>query len=208
MDLRASYPNQSGFQYRGNTARPILVLECPAVPCGSGVTCTESLLPSSMTVRVNDARTFRLVSPQSVYEANGHLDGKLSYHENDTDGGEESGGEVRWQAVHECRLQDVIGESDESQDFLGYVPGRQAGRQAGGRASYLQTVKYNPYQFSVAHGPEGTDPASTNPDDERQPHRACMLQYAFRRDGFPEGKSEHTGFSVTPGGNEEEEEME
>lgn len=31
-------------------------------------------------------------------------------------------------------------------------------------------------QLGVAHGAQGTDPSSADPDDERQPHRAGMLQ--------------------------------
>ncbi len=40
-------------------------------------------------------------------------------------------------------------------------------------------------QFSIAHGPKGTDPSSTNPDDERKPHGACMLQHSFRWNEYP-----------------------
>lgn len=40
-------------------------------------------------------------------------------------------------------------------------------------------------QFSIAHGAEGTDPPAADPDDERQAHRACMLQHSFRRDEYP-----------------------
>lgn len=35
-------------------------------------------------------------------------------------------------------------------------------------------------QLSVAHGAQGTDPSSADPDDERQAHRAGMLQNPLR----------------------------
>lgn len=40
-------------------------------------------------------------------------------------------------------------------------------------------------QLGVAQRPEGTDPSSANPDDERQSHRTCMLQHSFRWDEDP-----------------------
>lgn len=40
-------------------------------------------------------------------------------------------------------------------------------------------------QFCITQGPKGTDPPSTDPDDEWQSHWACMLQHAFRRDEYP-----------------------
>lgn len=39
-------------------------------------------------------------------------------------------------------------------------------------------------QLSVTHGTQSTDPSSTNPDDERQPHRARMLQHTLGGDEY------------------------